>query len=224
MIPPPPQDGIDSIDFDTEVQKRMLEVEVENLRVRNVECEQLRVDLETTRKKLELADQEQIESVVLMLIREVEFAEQCAKLDGQSECARQELALAQAAAAEATILADKARQETAQLVSDSLAGNKAPVVPGSLLAQFAMKGRKAELEKEAKRAKDSLHASTKRLTDALGDFKKSREPCSKSSKGSCSTRLVVAHDYQCYATPSSWRRKLEPSLTTRPPDHVHRPH
>ena len=159
-------------------------MEVENLRVRNVEFEQLRVDLETTRKKLELADQEQIESVVLMLIREVEFAEQCAKLDGQSECARQELALAQAAAAEATILADKARQETAQLVSDSLAGNKAPVVPGSLLAQFAMKGRKAELEKEAKRAKDSLHASTKRLTDALGDFKKSREPCSKSSKGS----------------------------------------
>jgi hypothetical protein len=199
-------------------------VEVENLRLRNVEFEQLRVELETTRKKLELADQEQIESVVLMLIREVEFAEQCAKLDGQSECARQELALAQAAAAEATILADKARQETAQLVSDSLAGNKAPVVPGSLLAQFAMKGRKAELEKEAKRAKDSLHASTKRLTDALGDFKKSREPCSKSSKGSCSTRLVVAHDYQCYATPSSWRRKLEPSLTTRPPDHVHRPH
>ena len=102
----------------------MFAVEVENLRLRNVEFEQLRVELETTRKKLELADQEQIESVVLMLIREVEFAEQCAKLDGQSECARQELALAQAAAAEATILADKARQETAQLVSDSEYGGE----------------------------------------------------------------------------------------------------
>lgn len=180
----------------------MLEVEVENLRVRNVECEQLRVDLETTRKKLELADQEQIESVVLMLIREVEFAEQCATLDGQSQCARRELALAHVAAAEATMLADKARQETAQLVSDSLAGNKAPVVPGSLLGQFAMARQKAKLEKEAKRVKDSLHASTKRLMDTLTDFKKSREPCSKSSKGSCSTRLVVAQDYQCYATPS----------------------
>ena len=77
-------------------------MEVENLRVRNVEFEQLRVDLETTRKKLVLADQEQIESVVLMLIREVEFAEQCADLDGQSECARRELALTHAAAAEAT--------------------------------------------------------------------------------------------------------------------------
>ena len=63
--------------------------------------------------------------------------------------------------------------------------------PITLLAQFAMKGRKAELEKEAKRAKDSLHASTKRLTDALGDFKKSREPCSKSSKSSKSTGSLV---------------------------------
>ena len=202
----------------------MLAVEVENLRLRNVEFEQLRVELETTRKKLELADQEQIESVVLMLIREVEFAEQCAKLDGQSECARQELALAQAAAAESTILADKARQDIAQLVSDSLAGNKATVVPGSLMSQMQMMSKKAGLEKEAKRAKDSLAASTKRLTDTLTDFKKSREPCSKSSKGSSSTRLVVAHDYRCYATPSPWRRMLEPSLTIRRPDHVHRPH
>ena len=39
--------------------------------------------------------------------------------------------------------------DTAQLVSDSLAGNKAPAVPGSLLAQFAMRGQKADLEKEA---------------------------------------------------------------------------
>ena len=37
-------------------------------------------------------------------------------MDGQSECARRELALARAAAAEATILVDKARQETAQIV------------------------------------------------------------------------------------------------------------
>ena len=99
LPPPPPQDSIASIACDTEVEERLFAVEVENLRLRNVEFEQLRVELETTRKKLELADQEQIESVVLMLIREVEFAEQCAKLDGQSECARQELALAQAAAA-----------------------------------------------------------------------------------------------------------------------------
>ena len=76
-------------------------------------------------------------------------------------------------------------------MSDSVARSKAPVVPGSLLAQMQMQRQKEDLAKEAKRAKDSLQASTKRLTDNLSDFKKSREPCSKSSKGSSGTRLPM---------------------------------